>query len=84
MIQMTIQVKLFAALRERAGAQEFPLELPPGTSAARAVEVLVERIPSLQDYVAGAACAVNQSYVPASTVLQDGDELALIPPVSGG
>lgn len=81
---MTVRVKLFAILRERAGTGELSMQLPDGAAADRAVQAVAERFPSLRPHLAKAACAVNLAYAPRSTVLSDGDELALIPAVSGG
>jgi MoaE-MoaD fusion protein len=76
---MDVTVKLFAGLRERAGADELPLTLPDG---ARVAEALAQ----LSEVTAGVpvVMAVNQEYADESVVLRAGDELALIPPVSGG
>ncbi len=76
---MDVTVKLFAGLRERAGADELPLTLPDG---ARVADVLTR----LSDVTAGVpvVMAVNQEFADESVVLHAGDELALIPPVSGG
>jgi molybdopterin converting factor subunit 1 len=79
-----ITVKLFAVLRDRAGQSELLLDLPDDAPASAALEQLVNRFPSLSALLPRAACAVNRTYVPTDTILHDGDELALIPPVSGG
>jgi MoaE-MoaD fusion protein len=74
-----VTVRLFAALRERAGAGRRELELPQGATAGdvfAALEIGAEP--------PGLAYAVNQEYAERSAVLADGDEVALIPPVSGG
>ena len=81
---MKIRVKLFAILRERAGSGELELTLPEKSTIADASSALAERIPAIQPHLPRVAYAVNQSYVDRATVLRDGDELALIPPVSGG
>ena len=76
---MIVRVRLFAGLRERAGAPEIDLELPDGASVHDALErvsALTEGIPVVM--------AVNQEYADRSVVLTANDELALIPPVSGG
>jgi len=72
-------VKLFAVLRERAGASEVTLELPEGARVRDAIE-------SLADVAAGVpvVMAVNREYADADDVLSPHDELALVPPVSGG
>jgi MoaE-MoaD fusion protein len=76
-----VTVRLFAMLRERAGAPELTLELPDGASvsdalASRELAGLAAGIPLVM--------AVNREYADAERVLDPGDELALIPPVSGG
>jgi MoaE-MoaD fusion protein len=81
---MRVIVKLFAVLREQAGMDEMLLELPAGATAGSAAAVLAERTPALQKFLGRSAFAVNRSYVPSSATLSDGDELAIIPPVSGG
>jgi molybdopterin converting factor subunit 1 len=81
---VTIHVRLFAVLREKAGTSEFPLQLPEGSTVADAQGPLLERAPALREHIGRVAYAVNRSYVKPETRLNDGDELALIPPVSGG
>jgi molybdopterin converting factor subunit 1 len=81
---MRIVVKLFAILRDRAGVSELPLELPAGATVAAAADLLLARFPSLHDLFAKSAYAVNCSYARKDAPLTDGDELAVIPPVSGG
>lgn len=76
---MQVRVRLFAGLRERAGASELQLELPEGASVADALD----RMRSLTEGVP-VVMAVNQEYADASSTLHGGDEVALIPPVSGG
>jgi molybdopterin synthase catalytic subunit len=76
---MQVRVRLFAALRERAGADEVELELPDGADVAAALSQLhafTDGVPVVM--------AVNHEYADADTTLSPGDELALIPPVSGG
>ena len=76
---MVVRVRLFAALRERAGANELELELPEGArvrDALSQVRALTDGVPVVM--------AVNQEYAAEDEPLRGGDELALIPPVSGG
>jgi len=80
---MRVRVRLFAVLRERAGAGELALELPAGATVGDAVAALAGCHPAL-GALRGVAYAVNQSYAAADAALNDGDELALIPSVSGG
>jgi len=81
---MRIKVKLFAILREKAGAAEAIIEMPDGATAASAAREIGRRFPVISAAVAKAALAVNMEYAPPEKTLADGDELALIPPVSGG
>ena len=81
---MRVTVKFFAILRERAGISERVLELPEGSTVETATRILVETYPALGEHLPKSATAVNRAYGPRDAVLQNGDELALIPPVSGG
>lgn len=74
-----VRIRLFAMLRERAGRDVLELELPDG---ARVADALAE----VGDLAAGLplVLAVNREYAPPEQPLAAGDELALIPPVSGG
>jgi molybdopterin converting factor subunit 1 len=74
-----VRVRLFAGLRERGGVAERELELPDDAQVADAWAEL-----GLGDEPSGLLYAVNRRYVDREHVLDDGDELALIPPVSGG
>ncbi len=76
---MRIGVRLFAGLRELAGTRQREVELPPGATAGAVWEAL-----GLGEEPSGLLIAVNKIYAARDTVLADGDEVALIPPVSGG
>jgi len=76
---MRVQVRLFAALRERAGSGKQEVELPEGASAADVWSAL-----DLGEEPAGLVFAVNRAYTGRDQPLAEGDEVALIPPVSGG
>jgi molybdopterin synthase catalytic subunit len=76
---MKVAVRLFAALRERAGAREAALELDEGALVDDVWPAL-----GLGEEPTGLVYAVNRAYVERGTPLADGDEVALIPPVSGG
>jgi MoaE-MoaD fusion protein len=82
--KMHITVKLFAVVRERAGTPEAILDLPAGATVAAAAAILGERFPSIGDLLKKTAFAVNCEYAPLERPLADGDEMALIPAVSGG
>ncbi|HWE97302.1 MAG TPA: molybdopterin converting factor subunit 1 [Tepidisphaeraceae bacterium] len=81
---MRITIRLFAILRERCGINELALDLPQGSTVAAARDEFQRRFPQSSDIMARAAYAVNRSYAPVTTDLQEGDEVAVIPPVSGG
>jgi molybdopterin synthase catalytic subunit len=76
---MVVRIRLFAMLRERAGRDVLELELPDGARVADALT-------AVGDLAAGLplVLAVNREYAPPEQPLEAGDELALIPPVSGG
>jgi MoaE-MoaD fusion protein len=80
---MTISVRLFAGLRERAGAGAIEVELPDG---ARAADVLAAMASTAVGALAPGQCivAVNREYARPDDPVTAGDEVALIPPVSGG
>lgn len=81
---MHITVRFFAILKDRAGVGETSLELPAGSTVGDAVVLLVKQFPKIECDVKRIALAVNRAYVKSDEVLNDGDALALIPPVSGG
>jgi molybdopterin synthase catalytic subunit len=76
---MNVTVRLFAGLRERAGCDEVALELPEGARVADALARMGDVIGDVP-----VVMAVNQEYADDGHSLAAGDELALIPPVSGG
>ena len=77
--RVQITVRLFAGLRERAGGPGRTLELPEGATVGDVWAPL-----ELGDEPAGLLYALNKEYAAASVALADGDEVAVIPPVSGG
>jgi molybdopterin synthase catalytic subunit len=82
---MTVTVRLFAMLRERAGSDSIEVELADGATVAEALAKLAER-PELGELLdrMPVAMAVNRDYADPDTSLTAGDELALVPAVSGG
>jgi molybdopterin converting factor subunit 1 len=82
---MEVKVRLFAMLRERAGRDSVTLDLPDDATVSQAVEA-VGRTHGLGDLIAAmpVVMAVNREYAAAGDRLSAGDEVALIPPVSGG
>jgi molybdopterin synthase catalytic subunit len=83
---MVLQVRLFAVLRERAGRSSLEIELAEGATVGEALRALAARNGPLGEALEAmpVVMAVNRSYVDEETTLAAGDELALIPPVSGG
>ena len=81
---MDVRVRFFAMLRDAAGADECWLTLDAAARGHDAKAMLAARYPALADLLACVRCAINYEYQPWETPLQDGDELGLIPPVSGG
>lgn len=76
-----IKIKLFAFLKEMAGSEEISLE---ATSCEEALGRLKNQFPELLSALPSCLIAVNETYAAPSTVLREGDELAILPPVSGG
>jgi MoaE-MoaD fusion protein len=82
---MTLKVRLFAILRQEAGSDSIEVELPPGATVGDAIDRL-SRSPELGGLLPRlpVRMAVNREYADAATRLGPEDELALIPPISGG
>lgn len=81
---MNLQVKLFAALREHAGAERLQLDVPDGTTADGLKRLVRGVEPALAPYLEATRVAVNLAFALPDQVLQAGDDVALIPPVGGG
>ena len=81
---MRVRVELFAGLREVIGQREIEVDLPAGSSVGDLRDGLSRDFPKLAPFLPSLVCAVNQEYRSREYLLQDGDEVALIPPISGG
>src|SRR3954447_9135949 len=83
---MVLQVRLFAVLRERAGRDSLEVEVAEGATVAEAMRALAAESEPLAQALEAmpVVMAVTRSYVGEEATLSAGDELALIPPVSGG
>jgi molybdopterin synthase sulfur carrier subunit len=81
---ITVTVKLFAAYQEAYGVSELMREFPPGTPVSAVLDNLIAQHPSLNRWRNLTRFGVNLQFVEPDTILQDGDEVVLIPPVSGG
>jgi molybdopterin converting factor subunit 1 len=80
--RICVRVRLFASYREALGAARLEVPLPDGSRVSDLVDALAVRLPALR--AAPGMVAVNHAYVGPDFRLHDGDEAALIPPVSGG
>ncbi len=81
---MTIQVKLFAIIRDVVGSDELTLELPENSYASNVLERIIQEYPQVADWKDVVRLAVNREYVLHEHKIFQGDEVAVIPPVSGG
>jgi molybdopterin converting factor subunit 1 len=80
--QISVRVRLFAAYREAAGASRLELPLEQGARVRDLLTAIAQRVPAVIS--APGLVAVNRTYVGPDFSLHDNDEVALIPPVSGG
>ncbi|MBM3766678.1 MAG: molybdopterin converting factor subunit 1 [Acidobacteria bacterium] len=81
---MHVNVLFFGVLRDIAGQRECSVEIADGMTAAELFDHFVSRFPTLEQVRKSTMVARNQEFADPSTVLADGDEVALLPPVSGG
>lgn len=81
---ITVTVKLFAAYQEAYQQSELVLQFPPQTSAIAVLKYLISQHPELEKWQEITRFGINLQFVSPDTLLVDGDEIVLIPPVSGG
>jgi molybdopterin converting factor subunit 1 len=81
---MWLTVILFAAARDLAGTDSIAIELPPSATVGDLRSALSCRVPALAGLLAKSALAVNHDFADDAQVLHSKDEVAVIPPVSGG
>jgi sulfur-carrier protein len=84
---MRVKVRVFARLRELAGRGDWDDDVDdPGghASAATVWQAVVRRHPALEPFGGAISCAVNANFARLTTAVHDGDEVAFLPPVSGG
>jgi sulfur-carrier protein len=82
--KIQVKVKLFAVYQEAFGSPELTLAVLPETTVAQVLASLIEQQPKLAKWREVTRFGVNLQFVESATVLQEGDEVVLIPPVSGG
>jgi MoaE-MoaD fusion protein len=81
---MKIPVRFFAVAKELTGEDAVVLDLPEGLTSNGLLDLLVDRYPLMEPWKPYLRIAVNREYSAAGTTLREGDEAAVIPPVSGG
>jgi molybdopterin converting factor subunit 1 len=81
---MRVTVRLFARLRDLTGAGELIREIPEPATAHAVWNALVAEWPALREYEKTMSVAVNAEYSRMMATVTDGDEVAFLPPVSGG
>jgi molybdopterin converting factor subunit 1 len=81
---MRVTVRLFARLRDLAGTGELEREVPSPATVRTVWQALVREMPALQEYERTMSVAVNADYARMSATVGEGDEVAFLPPVSGG
>jgi len=79
-----VTVRLFARLRELARHDELRLEVAEGSTAQDVWNGLIAEYPAMADYTKAISVAVNEEYARLSASVRDGDDIAFLPPVSGG
>jgi molybdopterin converting factor subunit 1 len=81
---MRVTVRLFARLRDIAGTGDLSREAPAGATVQDVWRALVVEFPEMARYESSMSSAVNADYARMSAAVSDGDEIAFLPPVSGG
>ncbi len=81
---MRLRVLLFAAYREIVGEEEIAWSADPGTTVDVFLAAFLRRYPRLKPHRGSMMVAVNHAFAEPDAALRDGDEVALLPPVSGG
>ncbi len=81
---MQVRLLFFASLKDIVGARQMQLEMPAGATVGDVLTRLETNYPRIKDYRRVVLTAVNEEYVDHRALVQDGDEVAIFPPVSGG
>jgi len=83
-VRICVSVRFFASLREVTGKNQTAVELPSGSCAGDVWEECASRWPALSSRRRSTVIAVNAEFARPDVVVKDGDEVAFLPPVSGG
>ena len=81
---MRVTIRLFARLRDIAGAAELPRDIAPGATIGTVWRQLTGEFPTLAEYERSISSSLNADYARMDAEVHDGDEIAFLPPVSGG
>jgi molybdopterin converting factor subunit 1 len=81
---MRVKVLLFGQLKDIIGRQEESLEVDSGARLSSVLDHYSVRYPQFQGLTKSIACSINQEYAQGEALLKEGDEVGLLPPVSGG
>jgi len=81
---MRVSVKIFAQLRDKAGTSDITVTVADAATVAQVWQALVALHPELAPFETSVSCAVNATYAKKHTHVNAGDEVAFLPPVSGG
>jgi molybdopterin converting factor subunit 1 len=81
---MRVKVHLFARLRDLAGAGEMECDVPDGSSVADVWQAVARTHDVLEPFGRSVSCALNADFAKMGAAVREGDEVAFLPPVSGG
>ena len=81
---MQVRLLFFATLKDIVGTRQMQLEMPAGATVSDVLSRLETSYPRMKDYRPVVLTAINEEYVDQRAAVQDGDEVAIFPPVSGG
>lgn len=80
----SFKIQLYSVLKSKLHADSVDLETQPGITVSEFLDLACEQYPTMAPYRSVMRLAVNQTYSQDSSIIQDGDEIAIITPVSGG
>ena len=81
---MKVRLLFFASLKDIVGSRDLLFEIAEGSAVQHLLDALEAEYPRLKDYRPVLLTALNEEYASADSVIHDGDEVAIFPPVSGG
>jgi molybdopterin converting factor subunit 1 len=81
---MHVRVRLFGRLHDLVGASELDRDVPPGSTVGAVWQQLAAEFPAVGPYARAVSAAVNADFSKMTAAVADGDEVAFLPPVSGG